>query len=249
MICKNCNKVIPDGNDYCPECGAPMDEPIVISMTKADIKNANKKLKDKTAEKVEKTTKSGSGKPRLEADGPLFNFAGYVKSLKANTASLLSLIGALILFYSPFMTWLWEELWKEKTSVSLFDLGGKNATLALNQPIIIVCAILVLLTAIAMIAISARENIRPLRPYADNILLRFAPAVVAVIILMVIVSNKDYSTACNVISDTIEMAKSIGSSDNYDGGRGAGIIFYIAGTIIYTVSAIMDMGEGNKKNG
>lgn len=250
MICKNCNKDIPAGSEYCPECGAPMDEPVVISMTKEDIKNANKKLNKKKSikhKKSEGALKKSSNGARLAAEGPLFNLPGYAKSLKDDSANFLGLIGALILFYSPFMTWLWEELWEKKKTASLFDMGGKSAELALGKPVIIFFAVLVLITAIAMLAESARENIRPLRPYADNILIRLAPVAAAIIILILIMVNKEYSVAINNINEIMEKAENMGASKNYDGGRGIGIVFYIAGTVIYTLSVVFDMSKGKKK--
>ena len=40
MVCKECGKEIPEGALYCESCGAPLEEPIVLKVSKEDIKRA-----------------------------------------------------------------------------------------------------------------------------------------------------------------------------------------------------------------
>ena len=47
MVCKECGKEIPEGAMYCEACGAPLEEPIVLKVTKEDIKRAEKEEKIK----------------------------------------------------------------------------------------------------------------------------------------------------------------------------------------------------------
>ena len=45
MVCKECGKEIPEGALYCESCGAPLEEPIVLKVSKEDIKRAEKEEK------------------------------------------------------------------------------------------------------------------------------------------------------------------------------------------------------------
>lgn len=241
MVCNNCGKDIPEGNDYCLECGAPLDEPVVIKVTKDDIRKVNKKDKEtKTVKVAEDADK--------ETQGAFINIAGYLKSLTNNIGNMLALIGAVLLYLSPFMTWLWEKLWDTRSSGNLFDLGSKNGEMALGKPIITVFAIMVLLTGLAMLALSARENIRPLKPYADNYLVRFIPVLAGVIIFVLIIRNGNYVNAVENIDRGIEYAKQFGVSQNYKGGSGIGPALYIGGLVLYAASVFMDMIGRKKKN-
>ena len=99
MVCRECGKEIADGLDYCTECGAPVEEPIVIKMSKDDIKKANKDLDKKTKEQRKSTNKDGKGKNVIGAydesedyEGECINLVGYGKSLGSNINNLLALI-------------------------------------------------------------------------------------------------------------------------------------------------------------
>lgn len=242
MVCNNCGKDIPEGNDYCLECGAPLDEPVVIKITKDDIRKANKKDKETKAVKVVEEAEDVSQRAFIDV-------AGYLKSLTNNVGNMLALMGAVLLYLSPFMTWLWDKLWDTKSSGNLFDLGGKNGDMALGTPVIIIFAIVILLTGFAMLILSARENIRPLKPYADNYLIRFIPVIVGIIIFVLIIKNGSYAAAIENIGKGIEHAKQFGVSQNYKGGSGMGPALYLVGLALYAISVFMDMMNRNRKNG
>ena len=58
MVCKECGKEIPEGALYCESCGAPLEEPIVLKVSKEDIKRAEKEEKAKEKERAKLAAKS-----------------------------------------------------------------------------------------------------------------------------------------------------------------------------------------------
>ena len=52
MVCKNCGTEIPEGALYCESCGAPLEEPVVLKVSKEDIKLAEKEEKTKAKERA-----------------------------------------------------------------------------------------------------------------------------------------------------------------------------------------------------
>ena len=52
MVCKNCGTEIPEGALYCESCGAPLEEPVVLKVSKEDIKRAEKEEKTKAKERA-----------------------------------------------------------------------------------------------------------------------------------------------------------------------------------------------------
>lgn len=228
MLCENCGKEVPEGNEYCMDCGAPLVEPVVIKVTKI-VKD------DKPAKE--------------EPQGAFIDISGYTKSIGNNINNFLALIGAVILYLSIFMTWLWDKLWDTKKAGNLFDLGGKNGDMTLAKPIMIVFAILGLITGISMLIMSARNNIRPLKPYANNYIIRFIPVIVGIVIFILIMRNKEYIDACAIIDKGIKNAKMFGASDKYDGGKGIGPILYLSGLALYALSVFIDFMNRKEKNG
>lgn len=225
MVCSNCGKELPEGATYCLECGEPIEEPIVLKATKIEEKAG----------------------PRLKADGPFINFSGYVASLKSDTSCFLALLGALLTYLAPFMSWGWRRLFETKESGNLFDFGSKNATMTLGKSIFLVFAILVVLNGVCMLVISARENIRPIRPHADNVILWLVPIVLGVLVFILIIRNETYRQLLNGIENQIDLAKHLGNAKNIDGGRGFGPIFYLGGLALYTLSVLVGFAGRKKK--
>lgn len=241
MICEVCNEEVSEKLEFCPECGSPMNEPVAIKVTKEDIKNTQKKIKD------ESKSEKGKKETRLKADGPFINLAGFSTSFIDNPTNIFALVGALCVYLTPFMPWLWKTQEKIKTSATLFDLGGSSAALSVNQTIIIVMAVLTLVAGLMMLIFTARENIRPIRPFTDSYLLRLIPVVIGVVSLVIIMKNTSYQDAFNIIESMNEKAKSLGYEEHFSGGRGIGLIVYIVGLASYTLSVIFDRNNMKSK--
>lgn len=215
MECKICGKEIAEGREYCDECAALVPDEEVIHITKEDIKKLNKK------------------EPRLKADGPFINVEGYAKSLVTNYANILAVIGAVLMYLSPYFSWLKIKTDGRTIKGSMFDIAGKyiNDVIALKQPVLIVCGILFIISGIMMLIFSARENIRLLRPYADNYLLRLIPVVFAAAAFIMVITNGAY--------------KNVFKNSHVEGG--AGKTMCIIGVIVYILSIVMDKANANSE--
>lgn len=238
MICSNCNKEIPEGATYCMECGAPIDEPIVLSQLKP--KNAEEAAEAGVV-KEKKTLKS-----MKEYEGPFFDFSGYIKSLGNDMSALLGLLGAILVYMAPFSTWIWYKLHHVKVTANLFEMGGKHGEFALYSTGIIICAIFILLSSIDMIAFSACKHIGPLKLFEKNYIVRALPIVVTVIFMLLIFNGDKYQMAIESIESQVETAKAIGAGSNYSGGKGTGPVVLIAGMVVYGVSVVVDAAKGKK---
>ena len=255
MVCKECGKQIADGLDYCTECGAPVYEPIVIKMTKDDIKKAAKELDKKNKEKKRSLNSIKKDEDIVAEDevyeGSYINFTGYVKSLGGNINKLLALIGAVLLYISPFLTWLYQKLYDKKISGNLFSLGGKvvkdqwgsevNTTITLGSRLFIVMAIVILLSGFCMMVLSAREYIKPLWKYRNKLLIRFIPIVTSVAAFALIFTNKHYKEVIDSYKSLKEVAKNINSSVAFSYGNGLGPVLCISGIVLYFISILFDI--------
>ncbi|MGN0152445.1 MAG: hypothetical protein ACI39Q_08225 [Wujia sp.] len=213
MVCKGCGTEIADGQEYCDACKLSMEEDAVITLTKDDIKKAKKGCQ-----------------VRLTADGPFINIEGYARSLKSDVTNIMALLGAVLLYLAPFFSWMKRDIEGEQLSGSLFDIGGKNAALSVHQGVLCVCAVIMIVAGLCMLILSARENIRPLRPFADMYLMRMIPALLALAAYIVVICNKPY-----------RQALAVNGTDN-----GVGSLFCIVGLIVYTMSVIFS--KINKKD-
>lgn len=175
--------------------------------------------------------KALKGEPRLKAEGDFFDFTGYLASLKKDLSGIFALIGAILVYLSPYMIWLKQTIRGEERKADLLDLAGEFSEIALNQKSIMLFGILILVMAVIMLILTAREHIRPLRPYADNYLIRIAPSVVTLLMFILIMKNKMY---------VAEVAKTVTET-------GTGQIFLVAGLVLYTISVVFDfMNRGNR---
>lgn len=220
MQCKNCGCDIKEGMDYCMSCGAPVSEPAVITITKESLK------KEKSVD-----------------EGPFFDFSGYLSGIKSSTAGFLALLGSLLIYLSTFSSWIWSKLFDSKVSANLFDMGTKSQDLYMGSSKFFILAIVTILIGVSMFALSASKYIKPLKAINNddtkNLIISFIPVILAIIVFVLIFKDHTYSEAYNNIKNQLNLAKSIGSSTNFKGGRGAGPIFYLVGTGIYTLSIII----------
>ncbi len=238
MICSNCGKEIMEGATYCLECGAPIDEPVVLS----ELKPKNMEEAMAAGELKEKK----STKEKLQYDGPFLDFSGYVKSLGTNTSALIGLLAAILVYLAPFFTWMWTEHFEVKKSANLLELGGKSADLALSAGVLTAMAILIMLSALDMLVFSGCRYIGPLKSFEKNYIVRALPVVLTIIFFIVIISNNSYEQALESIKVQKETTAKLGSAINFAGGMGAGPIMLIAGQVLYAVSVLIDFAKRNK---
>ncbi len=229
MECKNCGKEIKEGMDYCMECGAPIEEPAVITLTKDDLKAAKKKPETPVV------------------TGPFFDFSAYIGNLKSSVSLFLAFLGAILLYLSSFSTWIWYQLFDEKKSANIFDMGIKSNEMYIGKSSFLIFGIIVLVTGLLMLVVSASSCIRPLKAFCSSdikrIFLKALPIIIAVIIFILIWKNDSYVQSYNNIKSQIDLAQKIGAHANYNGGRGAGPVLYIAGVALYTLSTLFDRKE------
>ncbi len=227
MICNNCGKEIQDGATYCLECGASVDEPVVIKDIKAKSVNNDAVIIEKPA---------------------FFDYSGYVKSLGTNPAMLIGLLAGILVYLSTFFSWIWISQWGEKTSRNLFELGGKNGDMAVDEKVIILMAVLIILSSIDMIAFSACEYIGPLKMFEKQYLIRALPILLTLIFFIVVVNNKDYNFLLDSIKNQETSHVELGDGYNFSGGMGAGPIMLVVGLVLYGASVFMEYMRG-KNNG
>lgn len=225
MQCNNCGKEIKEGMDYCMECGAPLEEPAVITLTKEDLKATKNKAEP------------------AAVTGPFFDLSGFVNGLKSSISMLLAFLGSILLYLSSFSTWLWYQLFEQKKSANIFDMGNKSSEMYIGKSSFFIFGTIIIITGLVMFIMSADVYIRPLKSIGNSevrrIILKCIPIIICIIVFILIYKNNLYEQAYNNIKNQIDFAKNIGSS-NYTGGRGAGPILYIGGVVLYTLSILFE---------
>lgn len=265
MVCKECGKEIPEGALYCESCGAPLEEPVVLKVSKEDIKRAGKEEKVRTKERAKvaqeaakkrakETTKKEPHKVPADLSKKI-DIVGYFRAIGSDINTLLAFVGAIALYLAPFMNWIFEKIFDVKKKANLFEIGMKSSMveedgsiLAMGATIVLVLAILVILVGIWMLLMSGADYVQPLRKYAANPVMRFAPIVLMIIIFVIIMNNKSYTQSLNVLEKSRELAKSLGNSNNYDAGRGIGPVMYIGGLTVYTIGTVGDFINRKRQN-
>ena len=257
MVCKECGKEIPEGALYCEACGAPLEEPIVLKVTKEDIKRAEKeeKIKAKNAAKQAAQSQTEKKNHRKPADpAKAIDIVGYFQSVGKDLNLLLAFAGAIMLYLAPFMNWIYEKYFDVKRKASLFELGMKSSMvekdgsiLATGATIILVLGIVAILVGVWMLLLSASDYIKWLRRFADNPIMRFAPIVVMIVIYIIVMKNRAYVQSLQALESNVRLAKQLGTSANYSAGKGIGPVLYIAGLVIYTIGTAGDFLE-RKRN-
>lgn len=226
MICSNCGKEIPDGASYCLDCGASCDEPVVISATKAKEAAAASKAKGKS-------------------EGPIFDLSGYVKALGADTSVLIGVLAAVLVYLAPFFSWIKKVHFDVKVTGNLFELGGKNSEMSVNSGIIIFFAILILLSAIDMLAFTGCKYIGPLKKFDKNYIIRALPILTTTLFFFLVINVEKYKTALNVLKEQEATAENLGASFNFSGGMGVGPVMLVAGVVLYAVSVALSYAKRN----
>ena len=134
MVCKECGKEIPEGALYCESCGAPLEEPIVLKVSKEDIKRAEKEEKAKAKERAKHAAKNTVKQVpekkhhRKAADtSKAIDIVGYFQSIGGDMNLLLAFVGSILLYLAPFMNWIWEKLLEVKRKATLFEIGMKSS--------------------------------------------------------------------------------------------------------------------------
>lgn len=263
MVCKECGKEIPEGALYCESCGAPLEEPIVLKVSKEDIKRAEKEEKAKAKERAKlaakNTVKQVPEKKhhRKAADtSKAIDIVGYFQSIGGDMNLLLAFVGSILLYLAPFMNWIWEKLFDVKRKANLFEIGMKSSMveedgsiLAMGETIVLVLGIIAILVGVWMLLLSACDYIKWLRKYAANPIMRFAPILVMLVIFIIVINNKHYTQSLRVLEDNVRLAKELGTSSNYDAGRGLGPVFYVVGLVIYTLGTVGDTSRQQGKRG
>jgi len=181
-----------------------------------------------------------------KTEGPLFDLSGYVKGLGADTSILLGLLASVLVYLSPFFSWMGYKHFDVKKSANLFELGGKNAELAVGEGIIIFMAILIMLSALDMLAFSGCKYIGPLKKFENNYLLKAVPIVLTVVFMFIIINCNKYEIALGFIRKQEETAKNLGVAFNYSESIRVGMIMLILGQVIYGVTLLLDIFKRGK---
>ncbi len=257
MVCKNCGKEIPDGALYCESCGAPLEEPVVLKVSKEDIKRAEKEEKEREKERMKAAVEAAKKQPKSDSKKEIHKIAadmsrkidivGYFKTIGTDLNTLLAFVGAIAIYLAPFMNWIWEKVFDVKRKASLFEMGLKSSMveddgriLAMGATILLVLGIVAILVGIWMLLLSAADYVAPVRKFAGNPIMRFAPVLVMIVIFVIIMNNKEYMQALKVLEDNVELSKSLGTSSNYSAGRGFGPVLFVVGLVLYTIGTIGD---------
>lgn len=262
MVCKECGKEVPEGATYCESCGAPLEEPVVLKVSKEDIKRAEKEEKVKAKERAKAASKEAvkvkPSKPshkRQPDESKIVDIVGYIRSVGSDMNLLFTFVGAIILYLAPFMNWIWEKVSDTKRKASLFEIGMKSSMveedgsiLAMGATIVMVLAVLAILIGVWMLILSAADYIKGLRKYAANPLMRFLPIVIMVIIYVLILKNHTYELSYRALEGNVRLSKEIGTSANYSAGRGLGPVFYIGGLVLYTIGTVGDFLNRKREN-
>ena len=219
MICSNCGKEIEAGASYCLECGASIDEPVVISAEQA---------KDATILKEV-----------VINDGPFIDFSGYVKALGNDTSVLVGFLATVLVYLAPFFSWIWKEQFGEKVTGNLFELGGKNSEMSINSGVLILLATLIVLSAIDMLAFSGCKYIGPLKRFEKNYIVRGLPIITTTVFFVLAINVEKYKASLSYIKEQVEIAKKLGEGFSFSGGMGVGVFMLIIGIILYGVSVLL----------
>lgn len=233
MICNNCGKEVEDGLQYCPECSAPLEEPVILS--KDQIKTKKVRYTNALGQTPEEAAAAAEDRRLI---GPFIDIPGYVKKLSSRPDYILALVGAMLVYLSPFIRWIYSSVLEKKGN--LFEIGMNGSKLPLDSKIealgikwAIPAAILVLIGAFFMLCLSASAEIKPLRKFEGNIVVKLIPWIILAVILFLLFKNESYATACRTHG---EFAR---NSAGARGGRGEGFYMYLIGLITYAISIPM----------
>ena len=230
---------------------------MVLKVSKEDIKRAEKEEKEREKERMKAAVEAAKKQPKSDSKREIHKIAadmsrkidivGYFKTIGTDLNTLLAFVGAIAIYLAPFMNWIWEKVFDVKRKASLFEMGLKSSMveddgriLAMGATILLVLGIVAILVGIWMLLLSAADYVAPVRKFAGNPIMRFAPVLVMIVIFVIIMNNKAYMQALKVLEDNVELSKSLGTSSNYSAGRGFGPVLFVVGLVLYTIGTIGD---------
>lgn len=205
MVCKECGKEIPEGRMYCDECLGDMEsqEQEVITVSRADVMRAEKKM-------------------RTQLD-----LEGYVKALPKKNMRIIMVLGAILTYVSPFLSWISRTYadvneGNKKHFASLFELGGKSHGMAMKSGSIIFVALILMLSGVLMLLCSTKGYV-PVADMFNSRIMKYLPVVLTVFAIV-----KFFLTKC------VRSAWKISAKPTY------GIAVCILGLVLYSISIIAE---------
>ena len=214
MVCKNCGHEIEEGADFCLECGESISEPVVITNIKVE----------KKPEKKEEDIDYG--------DLTKYDISGYINSLGNNKVNLFAFFGAMLVYLSPFFTWLHQLYFGEEEKGSLFDIAGKNLEIATGSTMLKIVAVLIIIVGIFMLVVSASAYLGPIKKYQNKDVFRYIPVILGTVTVIIVFIDGAYLDAIEAIEVMTDKFRAVGAgADIYNGGPGVGPLLFIIGMI------------------
>lgn len=260
MNCMTCGAVIPDGMTNCPQCGQPvqmayqqpmggyqqpMGQPMQQPMgyqqpmgqpMQQPMGGYQQPMGQPMQQQMGYQQPMGGyqqpmGQPMYQAPmGGGFNSAGFMNDMKTNYMKLIGLIGALLIFISPFFNWVSYSIKydgeKEKDHLNMFKFGSDGVG------IFTFYAIMFLILGLALIAFALADYIPALQrlkmlPNVQYIEIGIVAA--ALLILILAFFNGEYKDGIEALKSMVKLAKLGGVSGH--AGRGLGPMFALLGII------------------
>ena len=228
MICSNCGIEVPEGTDYCEACGAPLNEPVVISKDMANAKPVKKLGNMPTSDIVISQT-----------DGKFININGYISSFSVETYRLVALVAGIAMYLSPFLFWYWKSTGPEKVKQNLFSIARKYGDMAQGSIRLNIMGILMLLCGVGMILYSARNYIRPVVKYSNKKMLWIGVEIVSIVAFLLAVTDGKFEELIQATKSELEFVKALNKGGNFGCGYGAGFYLAIIAMILFMLSLFM----------
>ncbi|MDO5127096.1 MAG: hypothetical protein Q4D54_05030 [Eubacteriales bacterium] len=208
MVCKQCGKEILEGKSFCDECLLTLEqENEVVVLSKETIKKNMKKASRNKA---------------------VVDLTGYVKALTNERLRIVMLVGAILTYLSPFLSWMKSDFnyineMGKKHSASLFEIGGDTAVLSLSQRVITWSAILLMIAGFMMLVRSAKDHIPVMQTFLDIRWSAYVPCGVVAVALLWFFINKGVRNAWKtVIKPDIGILVCL-----------VGIVLYVIANVLY----------------
>lgn len=240
MNCSICGTVIPNGQTNCPSCGAmvqqaqPMQpnmaQPMQPNMAQPMQPNMGQPMQPNMGQPMQPAQPAmNQGGFKNIASGA--NMNGLMGALKSDVMKLVGLVGALLLFLSPFLSWCTIKVsffgMSESDSASLFGLAGGDTKIG----ICVLWGLIILVAAVVLIIMDIADYVpavQTVKSKIENIpfleLIVLGVALIAVIIALL---NGD-------VKDLISAADMMGK-----GSHGIGPVFAFLGIIAAAVPRVL----------
>ena len=219
MNCTICGAQIPMGQPNCPNCGAmvqqqaqPMGQPVQpMGGYQQPMGGYQQPM----------------GQPQQMGGG--VNANAIIGALTGDIMKLIGLIGAFIIFITPFFTWLKVEFWGEKGSENLFGIADAE-----DYGIFILYGILLLVVGAALIIWDLADYI-PVLGAVKGILSKvpFLELILCAVALLVVI----LSLAHGDLNETLDLVKDWGG----EASRGIGPVIGFIGIIAATAPRVLNM--------